>query len=361
MNRKKFGLRLASLAVFLLLPLSGAAALEEMDGDLDGNGRVTAADAARLMRIAAGIETMDHSLASIADVTGNLSVTHDDARAVLLLCCGRLNSFADLSGAIEAQLLGESYLDKFSYTGAVKTENGYRSARLSVSISRMRFLDSACYVADIYVRDITCLRSAFSRGEYEGRRETALAMAENNGAVIAVTGDMYTMNADGAIVRNGVYYNDRRVTKKKDLGVLYRDGTFRTYARGEMTLEDLKASGEIWQMWVFGPMLLDESGEPMSKFNCNSSILGNNPRTAIGYYSPGHYCLVVVDGRQKPYSAGLRMEDLSQLMYELGCTAAYNLDGGQSASMSDGQRLINCPSGGGRSITDIVYLGEPLA
>ena len=36
MNRKKFGLRLASLAVFLLLPLSGAAALEEMDGDLDG-------------------------------------------------------------------------------------------------------------------------------------------------------------------------------------------------------------------------------------------------------------------------------------------------------------------------------------
>ena len=54
------------------------------------------------------------------------------------------------------------------------------------------------------------------------------------------------------------------------------------------------------------------------------------------------------------------MEELSELMYELGCAAAYNLDGGQSATMSDGQRIINSPSGGGRTTTDIVYVGEPL-
>lgn len=107
-------------------------------------------------------------------------------------------------------------------------------------------------------------------------------------------------------------------------------------------------------------MLLDENGDTMTEFHCKSSILGKHPRTAFGYYGPGHYCFVLVDGRQRPYSAGLRMEELSELMYELGCAAAYNLDGGQSATMSDGQRIINSPSGGGRTTTDIVYVGEPL-
>ena len=37
-------------------------------------------------------------------------------------------------------------------------------------------------------------------------------------------------------------------------------------------------------------------------------ISGGNPRSCIGYYEPGHYCFVIVDGRQKQ-SAGVTLRD----------------------------------------------------
>ena len=42
-------------------------------------------------------------------------------------------------------------------------------------------------------------------------------------------------------------------------------------------------------------------------------------------------------------------------MHELGCVAAYNLDGGISAQMTRGSELVNSP-GSIRSIRDMVYI-----
>jgi exopolysaccharide biosynthesis protein len=38
--------------------------------------------------------------------------------------------------------------------------------------------------------------------------------------------------------------------------------------------------------------------------------------------------------------------------------AAYNLDGGKSASMVYDGEYVNVPAQGGRDISDIIYLGE---
>ena len=59
----------------------------------------------------------------------------------------------------------------------------------------------------------------------------------------------------------------------------------------------------------------------------------NNPRTMLGMVEPGHFIAVVVVGRQEGYSVGISGEESAKLMKELGCTLAYNLDGGQSAAM----------------------------
>lgn len=69
-----------------------------------------------------------------------------------------------------------------------------------------------------------------------------------------------------------------------------------------------------------------------------------HPRTALGYYSPGHYCFVVVDGRQSGYSSGILLKDLGTLMEQLGCTLAYNFDGGASSQMVVNNALLNRPS-----------------
>ena len=117
---------------------------------------------------------------------------------------------------------------------------------------------------------------------------------------------------------------------------------------------------DVWQGWQFGPYLINEDGTPRTEFP-TYQIKTNNPRTVLGYYEPGHYCFVVVDGRRSGYSQGLTLKNLAQLMVDLGCVQAYNMDGGASSQFFWNGKLFNRPSGDGlRPITDIVYLVEPV-
>ncbi|MEZ4358143.1 MAG: phosphodiester glycosidase family protein [Eubacteriales bacterium] len=125
-----------------------------------------------------------------------------------------------------------------------------------------------------------------------------------------------------------------------------------TYTADEIDIDEIKSKG-AYQAWTFGPMLLD-GGQPMEEFN--SDLNARNPRTAIGYYEPGHYCFVVVDGRQPGYSNGYSLKALSQLFYNLGCKAAFNLDGGQTSEMVFEGDFFNQPYNGGRSVSDILYI-----
>ena len=100
--------------------------------------------------------------------------------------------------------------------------------------------------------------------------------------------------------------------------------------------------------------MLLQDGRAMTEFN--SELTRANPRSAIGYYEPGHYCFVQVDGRDKNNSRGMTLEELSQLFEDLGCTAAYNLDGGQSSGFAWMGRLLSYPYG--RNVSDIIYVAE---
>ena len=54
-----------------------------------------------------------------------------------------------------------------------------------------------------------------------------------------------------------------------------------------------------------------------------------HPRTAVGFDSRGSLLwLVVVDGRQAPWSAGMSLPELTDLLRALGADEALNLDGG---------------------------------
>lgn len=78
---------------------------------------------------------------------------------------------------------------------------------------------------------------------------------------------------------------------------------------------------------------------------------GRHPRTAVGIARDGRrLLLVVVDGRQKPYSDGMTLRELAHLMLALGARDAINLDGGGSTTMvladstSRSLRVVNRPS-----------------
>ena len=67
---------------------------------------------------------------------------------------------------------------------------------------------------------------------------------------------------------------------------------------------------------------------------------------------------MIVNGRGTEGSRGCTMSQLSALFEELGCVAAYNLDGGRSSVMAwdCGSSLVNSPASGGRPVCDIIYI-----
>ncbi|HEX2503916.1 MAG TPA: phosphodiester glycosidase family protein [Miltoncostaeaceae bacterium] len=91
---------------------------------------------------------------------------------------------------------------------------------------------------------------------------------------------------------------------------------------------------------------------------------GRHPRAALGL-TPEALLALVCDGRAEG-EAGLTLEELAVLMAELGARRAINLDGGGSAALVAGGRLLNTPREaggaeipGGRSIATALAFAPP--
>ena len=241
----------------------------------------------------------------------------------------------------------------------VITENSYTSPNVSITISTVTVDEpstTVCYVADIYVAQIENFQTYWATGEFGYYfSDDAVSMARDSGAILSVNGDYANNQRSGFLVRNGQLYLSEQTSY--DICVLYQDGTMETFAADEYNVDDVLAKSP-YQSWKFGPELLDDNGQPKQSFNTSNEIMWENPRTGIGYYEPGHYCFIVVDGRQGGYSRGLDMNQFAQLFTDLGCKAAYNLDGGASSIMTFEESIYNRPSGGGRELGDVLIICE---
>lgn len=70
--------------------------------------------------------------------------------------------------------------------------------------------------------------------------------------------------------------------------------------------------------------------------------VGRHPRAAIGL-SDTHLMVVACDGRRSRMDDGLTMLELAELMRDLGCDVAMNLDGGGSTTLVHLGHLLNRP------------------
>ncbi len=245
---------------------------------------------------------------------------------------------------------GGKFADKFATGEAEQTENSYKSKDINVTIQKVQQDNLTYFVADIYIRNLQNFRTILANDKLgKAQQEAQGEMAKRSGAILSINTDNYGDLQNGYCVKNGELARD---TAFDDILVMYTDGTMKTFLKGQYSLEDIN---DAWQVWSFGPQLLQD-GEPMENFN--SRVNPANPRSAMGYFEPGHYCFVLVDGRQGSYSQGLTLKDLSQLMKSLGCTVAYNMDGGQSSMMYFMGKLVNKPYKDGRAVSDVAIIGE---
>lgn len=243
----------------------------------------------------------------------------------------------------------------------VVTENSYTSPNIAIHIDTYTTDDPApttYFVADIYIAQLENFQTYWAGGKLSYYMyESPLSIAKNAEAILSINGDYADNQLYGFLVRNGELYYTEQTTN--DICVLYYDGTMETYDADEYKVEDVLARSP-YQVWKFGPALLDGNGQPKerSAYNTTTEIGWENPRSGVGYYEPGHYCFVIVDGRQSGYSRGLEIERFAQVFADLGCVCAYNLDGGQSAVMTFNQGLYSHPYLGGRDSGDILLIRE---
>ena len=106
----------------------------------------------------------------------------------------------------------------------------------------------------------------------------------------------------------------------------------------------------------FGTMLIKDGKIAVSR--TDSYYSSRAPRTAVGLTRTGKVVLMVLDGRQEPFSCGGSMEEIAQIMFEAGCVEAVNLDGGGSTTFVSKEQgaeelaVLNRPSdGAARSVS----------
>ena len=243
----------------------------------------------------------------------------------------------------------------------VVTENSYTSPEVSITIETVVTGEGSdkitYYVADIYVASLDNFKTHTAHGEMiYFDTQPALEMAQEANAILAISGDFLTYQQNGFLIRNGeTYVSDRNYS----ICVLYPDGTMETHDRGSYQIEDILERNPV-QVWSFGPVLLDENGNVRDRYDISDAVSYPNPRSAIGYYEPGHYCFVIVDGRQDGHSKGMRIPELAQVFADLGCPVAYNLDGGGTAVMIFDGEVYSRQSNGGRDLGDMLVITESI-
>ena len=196
-------------------------------------------------------------------------------------------------------------------------------------------LSSAYVYTEIYLPDVHNLKTWYADDpEHPARSDADIATAAwQSGAAFAVNGDSYAVQGVNA-VRNGHVLN--ACVSSYDLCVLYEDGSMQTIP-GEKLHSQAAVEAFLqnaWQAWSFGPILLNPDGSPVHDFSGlgNEYLTRVHPRTAIGYFGPGHYAIVSVFGYRDDLP-GVTLEELSAYFAFLGCRLAYNLDGGGSTHL----------------------------
>lgn len=268
----------------------------------------------------------------------------------------------------------KKFADQFTDT-EILTDTSYTSPNVSIRLTYHNYdtkkLDKSedgkhvkygtriSYVlADIYVGDITCLQTAFAQDTYGvGYSEKLADMSARMKSVLAVNGDSYSNNRhknNGTIIRNGIVYRNRQTTA--ETCIVNWDGTMEIYQPEAVDLQHIINRG-AYQSWIFGPSLLDENGKAKDTFRTWDYIRESHPRKAIGYYEPGHYCLLLVDGRQKN-TRGMFLNEMAEVFERLGCKAAYNLDGGHCSFMTMKEQVVNHPYKPEHEIQDGIFIVE---
>lgn len=210
---------------------------------------------------------------------------------------------------------------------------------------------SNTFICDIKIADghenaLSRIISQKGFGTGSAYRENTFDMAAANNAILALTGDQYGYVKNGIEIVHSQLY--RYSVRDKFFVNVKQDNTMEILKAADYNDKDSAISlltGGTKFTLDFGPALVI-NGEGVTDFSAYNNIGNWNPRSAIGYAGKNHFYFVVIDGSRSDSdnkeSGGAGFKHMRDLFLELGCTDAYNLDGGSSTTLVfNGKRINN--------------------
>ena len=263
------------------------------------------------------------------------------------------------------------------------TEDGYEDETIRVKMEHREFDElTMIHIAYIQIADASQLRTGVYKPEKlaSSKGYPVQTISKKYNPVIAINGDNYTNDPKkttfeyrmGQVIRSGG-------NRKKDILIIDDQGDFHLYIQSKglekgknkngktvwMNAEDWEAANgrKLVNAFTFGPALVKDGELQTIDEEYGYNPHGREPRAAIGQTDTLSYVLVIVEVKGDRFSGkcGLSQDKLAELMFELGCRQAFNLDGGNSAELVFGDKIYRgMPSGSERDITDIIYFATAL-
>ena len=254
-----------------------------------------------------------------------------------------------------------------NYTG-----DGYEDESISVRMETLEEDGIVWRIAWVNIASPTQLRTNFYANSAKKTDEQNIKndkgygyvtkMAKENNAIVAMNGSAFTRSAKlhSFEVRMGIV-RQKKINKDLDILIIDENGDFHVFPKsaGADTFER-DTGHQIVNAFMFGPALVKD-GEVLTlpKKYGNYNATGKEPRAAFGQTDKLTYVMVIADGRGKSGSDGCTLQTLADFIGRLGCTQAYNFDGGNSAILVFNDEIYNYKAQE-RDINDLIYFATAV-
>ena len=238
------------------------------------------------------------------------------------------------------------------------TSDGYEDESITLTLETIDLDQVMWRVARVRISHPSQLRTGLAGSPGSSRVALISSMARKYNAVIAINANYM---ANDPVKTSFEYRMGERVRAKfnrtKDLLIIDENADFHLFVKSDKS--DVKKftdeGHQIINAFTFGPALVKDGAmlELDAKYGYNPH--GKEPRMAIGQTGPLEYVLVLAEGRTGD-SEGVTQRELAEFMFSLGCIQAFNLDGGNSATMVfNGGYYQYKTSSNERAQSDMIY------
>ena len=244
------------------------------------------------------------------------------------------------------------------------TDWHYKDPTIEMTAREEKAEDAVYWIAEVKIGDPTQLRTMPSNSFSYSSTANGSRLSRRANAVLSCDGDFWHREVKwkgNYVLRQGQLYM-YELTGNSDLLLIDEDGDFHIIHKA--TADDAPLPEEeggkvmykgkqIYNGFCFGPTLV-EGGEALIIEPDEHMITEKKVnRLAICQMGKLEYAVVCTYTKEK----GMTMQEFAYLLEALGAITAYNLDGGNSAMMFTGSRMIN-RNNSVREIADIIYFAS---